>query len=147
MKFKIQNKGFYYLYFMLCAYFVFCALSSGIFIMGCSSIKEGLKGFAGVSTKVLEEGRKDAITASYNLDYFTCFTKTLDTLKSNNSYIYANNIKRHMIAFYVSQDDTTPVGIFFKEIDAHNTGMEISSPSTYAKELFAQKLLKALSGK
>jgi hypothetical protein len=111
--------------------------------LGCYSIKEGIRGFAGVSTKVLEEGRKDAITESLNLDYFSCFTRTIDFLKASGAYIYANNIKKHMIAFYVSEQDTTPVGVFFKEIDANNTEVQVSSPSTYAKELFAEKLLNA----
>ena len=45
-----------------------------------------------------------------------------------------------MLALYVSQDDTTPVGIFFKEIDANNTQMEVSSPSKFAKEFIAKRV-------
>jgi hypothetical protein len=119
---------------------VFCISNS----TGCSSVKEYSKGFLGVSTKVLEEGRKNAKTKTFNFDYFTAFTKTLDALKNIDAYIYAKDIKKHMIAVYVSSADTTPVGIFFQEIDAANTQVEVSSPSTYAKELMANRLFKAL---
>ncbi|MFH1457944.1 MAG: hypothetical protein ABIG31_02110 [Candidatus Omnitrophota bacterium] len=112
---------------------------------GCASLKELAKGAAGVSTKVLEEGRKDAIIETCNLDYAACFTKTLEALKKQGGYVYSGDSKKHMIAFYVSDQDTTPVGIFFKEIDSRNTQWEVSSPSTYAKELFAENLSDILN--
>lgn len=111
---------------------------------GCSSVKEYCKGFLGVSTKALEKERKNAILKTFNFDYFAAFTNTMDALKNIGAYMYAKDIKKHMIAVYVSKEDTTAVGIFFKEIDAANTQVEVSSPSTYAKELIANKLFKAL---
>ena len=127
--------------------FVICALSFAILTSGCASIKEALKGFAGVSTKELEAGRKSAIVKTFDCDYFTAFTKILDALKEMSAYIYTQDIKKHMIAIYVSQKDTTPVGIFFKEISAATTQVEVSSPSTFAKELISGKLFQALSPK
>ncbi len=127
--------------------FVICALSFAIFTSGCASIKEALKGFAGVSTKELEAERKSAIIKTFDYDYFMAFTKALDALKEMGAYIYTQDIKKHMIAIYVSQEDTTPVGIFFKEITATSTQIEVFSPSTYSKEAISQKLFKALSEK
>ena len=49
-----------------------------------------------------------------------------------------------MIAVYFSESDTTPIGIFFKEIGANTTQMEVSSPSSYAKELIAERLFSVL---
>jgi hypothetical protein len=118
-----------------------------ILINGCAPIKEAAKGFAGISTKELEAGRVSAIVKTFNYDYFSAFTKSLDALKDMKSYIYAQNIKKHMIAIYVSEEDTTPVGIFFKEVSANSTQVEVSSPSTFAKELISARLFKALSGK
>jgi hypothetical protein len=63
---------------------------------------------------------------------------------SIGAYIYVKDIKKHMIAIYVSETDTTPVGLFFKEIDKSNTQVEVSSPSTYAKELISEKVFKLL---
>lgn len=110
---------------------------------GCATLKEGAKRVMGISTKELEKGRKNALVKEMPYDYFTTYTKTLDILKQLNFYIYEQNIKRHMIAIYISEADTTPVGLFFKELDANRTQMEFSSPSTYAKEYVLGKISSA----
>ena len=114
------------------------------FMSGCSIAIEGVKGFAAVSTKSIEEARKEAITKTFNYDYNTCLGKVKNFLVKKGSYIYAQNAKKHMIAIYISAEDTTPVGIFFKEIDSGNTQVEVSSPSTYGKELIAKKVFSYL---
>jgi len=119
-------------------------LSVIIALGGCARVKEATKCFMGTSTRCLEKGRKNAIVKTFNYDYFTTYTKALDTLKQAGSYIYAQDIKKRMIAFYVSSEDTTPVGIFFSEIDANNTKIEISSPSTSAKEEMSKKVFFGL---
>jgi len=113
-------------------------------LLGCATIKETAKGIAGVSTKVLEVGRKDAIIKTFNYDYDACYNKVVDILKHIGAYIYAKDRKKQMIAIYVSETDTTPVGLFFKVIDTNNTQIEISSPSTYAKEFIARDVFLAL---
>ena len=123
--------------------FVICCLFIGILFV-CASVKEKAKGFAGISTKVLEEGRKSAITKKFNYDYNTCYSKVKAALKKMESYIYADDPKKNMLAIYVSEADTTPVGIFLKEINIGNTQIEVSSPSTYAKELISEKLFNLL---
>jgi len=116
-------------------------------LSGCALVKEGAKGVAGISTKVLEDNRALAIIKTFNQDYFSCYTQALDALKSSYTYIYAQDIKKHMIAAYISEYDTTPVGLFFKEIDANNTQIEVSSPSTYAKEFIADNVTSVLEKK
>ena len=116
----------------------------GISVLGCASLKEKTRCVAGVSTKELEEGRKDALRKTFTYDYPSCFSKTKGILQDIGAYIYAKDINKNMIAIYLSEQDTTPVGIFFKEIDSVSTEVEISSPSTYAKEMIAQKLFTAL---
>jgi len=126
---------------------------------GCATIKETAKCVVGVSTKVLEDGRKDAIKKTFNCDHNNCYNKTLEKLKQIGTYIYAEDRKKQMIAVYLHKadetkttvtktgftiTDTTPVGIFFKEIDAKNTQIEVSSPSTYAKEFISTKIFSAL---
>lgn len=122
-------------------------------------MKETAKCVAGVSTKALEDGRKDAIKKTFNFDQRTCYNKVLERLKAIDTYIYAEGKKEEMIAVYLHKanqtelimtesgftiTDTTPVGIFFKEIDAKNTQIEVSSPSTYAKEFISTKIFSAL---
>jgi hypothetical protein len=50
-----------------------------------------------------------------------------------------------MIAIYLSEEDTTPVGIFLKEVDAFNTQVEVSSPSKFAKETVSNRIFASLS--
>lgn len=118
-----------------------------ILISGCASFKEKAKSIAGISTKALEDNRKTAIVKVFDLDYFNCYAMVSDSLRKMGAYIYAQDIKKHMIAIYVSASDTTPVGIFFKEITQGATQVEVSSPSSYAKEVIAAKLFSALEAK
>ncbi len=111
---------------------------------GCAGIKEGLKGFAGVSTKVLEEGRPSAISQSFNCDYNSCYLKVKAILQDMGAYIYAKDSQKKMIAIYVSEEDTTPLGIFFEEVDKANTKILVSSPSVYAQELISGKIFSTL---
>ena len=121
-------------------FFIFLLLH----LSGCATLKECAKGVAGISTKAVEESRKNALIKVIDKDYFTCFTKSLDVLKQIDAYVYAKDIKNRMIAIYVSEQDTTAVGIFFKEIDAGHTQIEVASPSTYAKEFISAKLFSGL---
>ena len=131
---KIKRDGFFVL-------FIGCIIVLG----GCATMKETALGAAGTSTKVLEDGRVNAIVKNFNFDYFTGYTKSLDALKEMGAYIYNQSLKGHMIAVYVSKRDTTPVGIFFKEVGPNNTQVEVSSPSLTAKGLISARLFKSLT--
>jgi hypothetical protein len=124
--------------------FLICILSFLLLTSGCTMITETVKGVAGVSTKSLEENRKEALKKTFNCDYNSCYNKARKILTNIGTYIYSQSKKRQMIAVYVSQEDTTAVGIFFKSIDANNIQVEVSSPSTYAKEFIAGKLFSGL---
>ena len=123
---------------------VFCLLSS--VLPGCAAIKEMGKGFAGVSTRVLEDKRKDALKKSFGLGYNSCYSKVKDILdeKGKESPIYAQDSAKKMIALYLSQTDTTPVGIFFTEEAKNKTLIEVSSPSIYAKEFIAKNIFSGI---
>ncbi len=120
------------------------------FLFGCTTIKEMGKGFIGVSTEVLESKRKGSLKKSFALDYNSCYKKVKELLKSketqaeNAPYIYAEDLNKKMIALYLSQTDTTPVGIFFTEEAKNKTLIEVSSPSVYAKELIAKDIFTGL---
>jgi len=122
-----------------------------IVLSGCSTIKEMGKGFTGVSTQVLEDKRKDALKKSFNLGYNDCYAKVKDILAHDELNkgiglpdIYAEDSKKKMIAVYLSEADTTPVGIFFSAESGINTMIEISSPSIYAKEEVANRIFKGI---
>lgn len=116
-------------------------------LVGCATVKEMGNGFMGVSTQVLEQKRKDALKKSFVLGYDDCYSKVKDvlSLKAKESYIYADDPKKKMIAVYLSSTDTTPVGIFFVEEAKGITLIEISSPSTYAKEEIANRIFGGLA--
>ena len=125
---------------------VFMSILMALIVLGgCASLKEKAKCIAGVSTKDLEIGRTNALVQSFAYDYNTCYNKVREALIKNDAYIYAK--KQDLIAIYVTAQDTTPVGLFFKKIDAGSTQVEVSSPSTYAKEQIAAKVFAALLAK
>ena len=103
--------------------FTFCF----IYLYGCSSLKEDMRGFAGVSTKILEDNRENGLKITFKHDYDSCYKKIMDVLVLNKCYVYANDPRKDMIAIYVSDEDTTPVGVFLKAIDGNSTLIEISS--------------------
>ncbi|MFH1440652.1 MAG: hypothetical protein ABIH18_01215 [Candidatus Omnitrophota bacterium] len=124
---------------------LFCIFSIVSFsFFGCANLKEVAKGIVGISTKEVEKSRLDAIKKDFNLPYEICYDKTLKALKNIGSYVYTIDRSKDLVAIYVSEEDTTCAGLFFTEIDANNTQVEVASPSTYAKELIADKLFKRL---
>jgi len=127
-------------------YFLIIALSGYLVmgLLGCAALKESGRWLVGVSTKDIESSRKGALIRSFNYGYNACYDKARKILLDIGAYIYAKN--KDMIAIYVSEEDTTPVGLFFKKIDAQRTQIEVSSPSTYAKELISGKVFSALEG-
>jgi hypothetical protein len=123
-----------------------CLLS--VILFGCATAKEMGKGFLGVSTQVLEEKRKSALKKSFALDYDGCSAKVKEILKGSEkekeSPIYAQDAQKKMIAVYLTQVDTTPVGIFFTREAENKTLIEVASSSTYAKEEIANRIFTGL---
>lgn len=142
MQYKTRKTG--YFPFLNWVGFVVCILSCAVFTEGCAKLKEAGRGILGISTRELESNRKNAVKKTFNYELKVCYDKTLEILSRIGSYIYAKDQKENMVAIYVSEHDTTPVGIFFKEIDAHNTEVEIASPSEYTKESVAQEIFSGL---
>ncbi len=116
-------------------------------LIGCARIQEAAKIVSGYSIKELEDKRSEAILKTLAFDYNTSFNKVKEGLEIRGCYIYVLDKKKHVIAAYVSQEDTTPVGVFFKEIDPNNTQIEVASPSKDAKEFIAKKLFSVLEGR
>lgn len=122
-----------------------CYLLSTV-LWGCATVKEMGRGFAGISTKVLDDTRKDALKRSFPLDSDSSYAevKKILTEKGQEYYIYAEDPAKKMIAVYVSEADTTPVGIFFTAEKKKKTLIEISSPSVHAKEYVAKNIFTGI---
>lgn len=118
-----------------------------LLLSGCAGITEGLKGIVGLSTRSLERARPAAIAEQFACSYPDCQKIVRDEVRSMGSYIYADSTRKNLIAIYVSETDTTPVGIFFTQVDEKTTRLEVSSPSSRAKELIAGRLFSRLQKK
>jgi hypothetical protein len=124
---------------------VLSGLAILLFCAGCSvGMKESLRGVAGVSTKVLEDNLSGADSKEFDLAYDAAYSRVRKTIKEIEAYIYAEDKPKNFIAIYVTEEDTTPVGIFFKRLDNNKTQVSISSPSKFAKELISGKIFSGL---
>ena len=121
-------------------------LSAGV---SCASPQTDIfKAFFAVSTRELEDLKKDALVKIFDYDYKTCYEKTLSLVgKMVDAQIYAR--KKDMIAVYCVPFNSTPAGIFFEEVDASHTKVLISSASSRAKDwvasnVFSEKVQKPI---
>ena len=121
---------------------ILMGICSVFFIYGCVSLKETGRGFLGVSTKILEQTRDEALQKEFAIDEVACYARAEEILKAIGAYIYAKKPK--MLAIYVSDQDTTPVGIFIESQGVSTSKIGVSSPSTDAKEYIAMRLFKRL---
>jgi len=118
---------------------------AGLLAASCISVParattaEIFKGFFAVSTRELEEFKKDAMTKVFDCDYKTCYDNALAIVKEMpDTAIYAE--KKDLIAVYCVAFNSTPAGIFFEEVDASHTKVLISSASFPAKEWVASNV-------
>ncbi|MBL7081351.1 MAG: hypothetical protein ISS44_02120 [Candidatus Omnitrophica bacterium] len=119
---------------------VYCLLFT--VLGGCTHLKETTKSILAISTKDIENARGQAIIKIVDCDYSICYQKVQDILTDMGSYIYAK--KPDLIAVYISEADTTPAGIFFKDIGQTKTQLEIASPSTDTKEYLATRIFEEI---
>jgi len=105
---------------------------------GCACLKEGTRGFLGISTREIENARDKAIVRIVDYDYNSCFKMVEARLAEIESYIYTK--RRDLIAVYISPTDTTPAGVFFREVDGQKTELSIASPAADTREYLAEKI-------
>jgi hypothetical protein len=110
---------------------------------GCAGVKEGARGFAGISTKVLEDSRPSALSKTIPAGFEECFARTEGFLSAAGCYLYAKDKNKGLLAVYVSETDTTPVGCFLSGAEAGTTRLEVSSAGTAAREFVAGKVFAA----
>ena len=110
-----------------------------MYMSGCMTPREAMSRVVGNSTKAIEDARPSALVKTFDYDYKTCYEKTEKLLKAMpKTSIYAKDA--HMIAVYYIDPNTTPVGIYFKEIDPSHTQVEVSSQGEDAKKWIADNI-------
>lgn len=124
---------------------ILLVLSVSVFLSGCATPADMAKNFLGISTKELQERRKGALRKVFDYDYAACYNKVENILTGMPRVsIYAK--EKDKIALFYIDPYNTPVGVFFIEVDQTHTQVEISSPSSAAKEwvaknVFSEKIL------
>jgi len=115
---------------------------------GCITTRELTKRFLGVSTEDLELRRSTGKKKSFNMDLKTCFAKTQEVIEKIGGYIYeADELIKEMIAFYRTEKDTTPVGVFFTQTSEDTTEVEVVSPSKFTVMEVSKKIFLGLEDK
>ena len=116
---------------------VLAILVMAILINGCATPREMGRVILGISTKDIEDSRKDAVAKVFNEDLKTCYARMEDILKKiPRVSIYDKN--DHMIAVYYIHPNDTPIGLFFTQLDPAQTKVEVSSPSSTARDDIAK---------
>ncbi|MBU0895296.1 MAG: hypothetical protein KJ584_01730 [Candidatus Omnitrophica bacterium] len=110
-----------------------------LFVCGCATSCNVWREIAGTSIKGVEDARVDAMKKILNYDYKTCYEKVEAFLKKM-PYVSVYYKDKGMIAIYVTNPNTTSVGIFFAVTDAGHTQVDVSSESTPTKEWVANSI-------
>ncbi len=120
-----------------------CCLAAG----GCAGVKESCCGVLGVSTKVLEDTRPQAVAKSFAFAEADCAAALEQALQDAGAYIYRRDPVKRLTAVYVSPEDTTPVGIFLEPENTSSTKVLVSSPSSWARDFIAGRVFAGLERK
>jgi hypothetical protein len=112
-------------------------------VAGCAGgLKEVVRGIEGNSTKVLYETRVTAAVKEFACPAEDCRQRAGEILGEMKTYVYRQ--EGELTAIFVSQQDTTPVGIFVTAAGEDRSRIEVSSPSSAARELIARQLFTCL---
>ncbi len=115
-------------------------------LCGCAVLWDLPKTIWGSSTRALEEARSNAITKTYDKGYWDCFGAALDVAKKKSYVIFEKDeVRGFMVIIGIpGAVNTTEVGIFFVELNDHQTRIELSSLSTNAKRIVAKNLFHGM---
>ena len=111
-----------------------------VLAQGCASFSGRVNGFLGKSVREIESSRIKSVKLVIPGDYDTVYAGVLSELKKEGRYIYRQDRNGRLIAFYMSNENTTVAGVFFKETAEGKIELEIASPSSDARNLLAESL-------
>jgi hypothetical protein len=114
-------------------------------LAGCAGFGETIRGIEGNSTRVLYETRPQAAAKEFRCNPEDCRQKAGEILAEMKTYVYRR--EPGLIAVFVSETDTTPVGIFITPGEEESSRIEVSSPSSPARDAVSQKLFSALESR
>lgn len=115
-------------------------------LVGCAPVIETSKKIWGSSTRSLEEARVNGIVRVYNASVQRCFEETVAEAKIQEYTVFIADKKKAMIVLMGVKGsvNTTRVGVFFSEVSDTQTKIYVTSLSTNAKRIVADKLYTKL---
>lgn len=117
------------------------AVAAGsVFLCGCASIGERMHGVMGTSIREIEASRVKSVKLVVPGDYDAAYAVVLAELKKEGRCVYRRERNEGLIAFYMSPENTTVAGVFLTELEGGRTGVEIASPSSYARNILKESL-------
>ena len=120
------------------------------FCSSCASLSDNTVEFGkilwGSSTRALEAARDKAITKIYDKSYWDSVRSAIAVVDNKKWVIFKKDeIKGYMVVMGVTGCvNTTEIGIFFDELSATQTRVEVVSLSTGAKRKVAKALFHGL---
>jgi len=154
--YAVQIDGFCLKSRFLFFLFIFMALT--VMTTGCSFIQETARTVWGSSTRALEKARVDAVSGTFACSVEECFQRVTALSRSAVKQegkgaqtglfdLFLSDPVRGVIVVMgvPGQVDTTEVGIFFQEMDARTTRVEVSSLSSRAKRTVARRVFADLA--
>lgn len=121
-------------------------LLSLVLLVGCAPIIEISKKIWGSSTQNLEEARVNGIVRVYSASVERCFEETIKESEEQKYVVFIADKKKAMIVLMGIKGsvNTTRVGVFFSEMSDNQTKIYVTSLSTNAKRIVAEKLYTKL---
>jgi hypothetical protein len=115
-------------------------------ISGCAGWSDIPKSIWGSSTRVLEEARDKALVKTYDKAYWDCFKAALSVVKKKKYVLFKKDeVRGYMVIMGIPGSvNTTEVGVFFVELNDHQTRIELSSLSSNAKRRLYQGLFHGM---
>ncbi len=103
------------------------------------------KTFWGSSTRALEKARAQSLTKTYDKGYWDVVRATEEFCQKKYLIFKKDEVRGYMVIMGIHGSvNTTEVGVFFVELNDHQTRIEVSSLSTNAKRIVAKALFHEL---
>lgn len=123
-------------------------LLMALFLSGCAVVDGGVeltKTIWGSSTRALEQARTTAIAKTYDKDYWAVVRAAFSSSEQIGRIFKKDEVRGYFVLIGIKGCvDTTEVGVFFVEVNDHQTRVEVSSLSTNAKRIVSKALFHQL---
>lgn len=117
-----------------------------VLLGGCAQTAEFSRTIWGSSTRALEKARVNALVRNYNQPVSRCYDEVIKASEESKFHVFIDNKPKATIVLMgiTGAVNTTEVGVFFSELADGQTKVYISSLSSNAKRIVADKIFAHL---